>query len=24
MSIYMLMAGILVFRPEGLFPAASK
>ncbi len=24
MMIYMLMAGILVFRPEGLFPAASK
>jgi branched-chain amino acid transport system permease protein len=24
MSIYMLMAAILVFRPEGLFPAASK
>jgi branched-chain amino acid transport system permease protein len=24
MSIYILMAGILVFRPEGLFPAASK
>jgi branched-chain amino acid transport system permease protein len=24
MSIYMLMAGILVFRPEGLFPAANK
>jgi branched-chain amino acid transport system permease protein len=24
MLIYMLMAGILVFRPEGLFPAASK
>jgi len=24
MSIYMLMAGILVFRPEGLFPAAGK
>jgi branched-chain amino acid transport system permease protein len=24
MSIYMLMAGILIFRPEGLFPAASK
>jgi len=24
MSIYMLMAGILVFRPEGLFPVASK
>ncbi len=24
MSIYMLMAGILVFRPEGLFPAATK
>src|SRR6202045_303395 len=24
MSIYMMMAGILVFRPEGLFPAASK
>src|SRR5271170_4705672 len=24
MSIYMLMAGILVFRPEGLFSAASK
>ena len=24
MSIYMLMAGILVFRPEGLFPAASR
>src|SRR5208282_2557535 len=24
MSIYMLMAGILVFRPEGLFPASSK
>ncbi len=24
MSIYMLMAGILVFRPEGLFPATSK
>ena len=23
MSIYMLMAAILVFRPEGLFPAAS-
>jgi branched-chain amino acid transport system permease protein len=24
MSIYMLMAAVLVFRPEGLFPAASK
>jgi branched-chain amino acid transport system permease protein len=24
MSIYVLMAAILVFRPEGLFPAASK
>jgi branched-chain amino acid transport system permease protein len=24
MSIYMLMAAILLFRPEGLFPAASK
>jgi branched-chain amino acid transport system permease protein len=24
MLIYMLMAGILVFRPEGLFPAASR
>jgi branched-chain amino acid transport system permease protein len=24
MLIYVLMAGILVFRPEGLFPAASK
>ena len=24
MSIYMLMAAILVFRPEGLFPVASK
>jgi branched-chain amino acid transport system permease protein len=24
MLIYMLMAGILMFRPEGLFPAASK
>jgi branched-chain amino acid transport system permease protein len=24
MSIYMLMATILVFRPEGLFPAASR
>jgi len=24
MSIYMLMAGILVFRPEGLFPATSR
>jgi branched-chain amino acid transport system permease protein len=24
MSIYLLMATILVFRPEGLFPAASK
>jgi branched-chain amino acid transport system permease protein len=24
MSIYMLMAAILVFRPEGLFPATSK
>ena len=24
MSIYMLMAAILAFRPEGLFPAASK
>jgi branched-chain amino acid transport system permease protein len=24
MSIYMLMAGILVFRPEGLFPAANR
>jgi branched-chain amino acid transport system permease protein len=24
MSIYMLMAGVLVFRPEGLFPAASR
>ena len=24
MTIYMLMAAILVFRPEGLFPAASK
>jgi branched-chain amino acid transport system permease protein len=24
MSIYVLMAAILVFRPEGLFPAASR
>jgi branched-chain amino acid transport system permease protein len=24
MSIYVLMAVILVFRPEGLFPAASR
>ena len=24
MSIYMVMAAILVFRPEGLFPAASR
>ena len=24
MSIYVLMAGILVFRPEGLFPAAGR
>jgi branched-chain amino acid transport system permease protein len=24
MMIYMLMAGILVFRPEGLFPASGK
>jgi branched-chain amino acid transport system permease protein len=24
MSIYMLMAAILIFRPEGLFPAASR
>src|SRR5512143_1071489 len=24
MLIYMLMAGILVFRPEGLFPASNK
>src|SRR6201993_3442515 len=24
MAIYMLMAAILVFRPEGLFPAASR
>jgi branched-chain amino acid transport system permease protein len=24
MSTYMLMAAVLVFRPEGLFPAASK
>jgi branched-chain amino acid transport system permease protein len=24
MSIYILMAGVLVFRPEGLFPTASK
>jgi len=24
MIIYMLMAAVLVFRPEGLFPAASK
>ncbi|MGD0026845.1 MAG: branched-chain amino acid ABC transporter permease, partial [Xanthobacteraceae bacterium] len=24
MSIYMLMAAILVFRPEGLFPVARK
>jgi len=24
MSIYMLMAAILAFRPEGLFPAANK
>jgi len=24
MSIYMLMAAILLFRPEGLFPAASR
>ena len=24
MSIYMLMAGILVFRPEGLFPATGR
>jgi branched-chain amino acid transport system permease protein len=24
MSIYMVMAAVLVFRPEGLFPAASR
>jgi len=24
MSIYMLMAAVLVFRPEGLFPAATR
>jgi len=24
MLIYMLMAAILVFRPEGLFPAANR
>jgi branched-chain amino acid transport system permease protein len=24
MSIYMLMAAVLVFRPEGLFPAARR
>jgi branched-chain amino acid transport system permease protein len=24
MSIYVLMAAVLVFRPEGLFPAASR
>jgi len=24
MSIYMLMAAVLIFRPEGLFPAASR
>ena len=24
MIIYMLMAAVLIFRPEGLFPAASK
>jgi branched-chain amino acid transport system permease protein len=24
MMIYLLMALVLVFRPEGLFPAASK
>ena len=24
MLIYMLMAAVLVFRPEGLFPAANK
>jgi branched-subunit amino acid ABC-type transport system permease component len=24
MLIYMLMAAILVIRPEGLFPAASR
>jgi branched-chain amino acid transport system permease protein len=24
MSIYILMAAILVFRPEGLFPAAGR
>jgi branched-chain amino acid transport system permease protein len=24
MLIYMLMAAILVFRPEGLFPASNK
>ena len=24
MMIYMLMAAVLVFRPEGLFPASSK
>ena len=24
MMIYMLMAAILVFRPEGLFPASGK
>jgi branched-chain amino acid transport system permease protein len=24
MLIYMLMAAILVFRPEGLFPAATR
>jgi branched-chain amino acid transport system permease protein len=24
MSIYVLMAAVLVFRPEGLFPAGSR
>jgi branched-subunit amino acid ABC-type transport system permease component len=24
MLIYMLMAAILVFRPEGLFPASNR
>jgi branched-chain amino acid transport system permease protein len=24
MLIYMLMAAVLVFRPEGLFPAAQR
>ena len=24
MSIYVLMAAILIFRPEGLFPASNK